>query len=340
MRAIRLAETGLPLIEAELDEPALSPDTIKVAVEAAGICRSDAHYRSGFPKLTQLPRTLGHEVAGTVEAVGAEVRSVSVGQRVALHYLVTCGECRPCVSGQEQFCRTQAMLGKEADGGFAEFIAVPAVNAFILPDEVAMTTAAVMMCSTATSHHALTKARLSYGESVAVFGIGGLGMSAIQLARLHGAGQVFAIDVNPLKLDLARRAGAIPIEAQAAAVGLRTATGGAGVDVALDLVGSAEVIRQGLDALAPMGRLVAVGLTPDTIPVGPYTDLVTDERELIGASDHLASEIPQLLEWASQGALDFSHVVSETVPLDALAINDVLDRLEGHGDSVRSVVVP
>ena len=232
------------------------------------------------------------------------------------------------------------MLGKGSDGGFAELIAVPAVNAFKVPAGVAMTTAAVMMCSTATSHHALTKARLSEGGFVAVFGIGGLGMLAIQLARLHGAGEVFAVDVNPTKLELARHAGAIPIEAAAAAEGLRGATGGVGVDVALDLVGSIDVIRQCLDSLAPIGRMVAVGLTPDTIALGPYTDLVTDERELVGASDHLASEIPQLLEWASQGALDFSHVVSETVPLDALAINEVLDRFEDQGDSVRSVVVP
>ena len=340
MRAIRLAEIARPLIDSDMDRPEFRADGVLVQVEAAGICRSDVHYRAGFPKLIQLPRTLGHEIAGTVVNVGDEVEGVTVGDRVALHYLVSCGGCRHCVSGHEQFCGVQEMLGKEADGGFAEFIAVPAGNAFKLPDNVPMTAAAVMMCSTATSFHALQRARLNEGESVAVFGAGGLGMSAIQLARIQGAEQVFAVDLNPAKLALASQAGAVPLDASDAAVALRAATGGEGVDVALDMVGSAAVIRHGLDALAPMGRMVAVGLTEETIPVGPYTDLITHERELIGASDHLASEIPQLLTWASEGALDFSQVVSETLPLEAGAINGALDRLEGWGDSVRAVVVP
>ena len=157
MKAIRLAEIAQPLIEAELGDPEVGDGSILVRVEAAGICRSDIHYRAGFPKLAHLPITLGHEVAGTVEAVGGSVETLAVGDRVALHYLVTCGECRHCAAGHEQFCRTQVMLGKDTDGGFAQLVVVPEANAFAVPGGVPATTAAVMMCSTATSFHALRK---------------------------------------------------------------------------------------------------------------------------------------------------------------------------------------
>lgn len=339
MRALQLTEPGHPLEEVYAIAPEPGPGEVVVEVEAAGICRSDVHYRAGFPKLRELPRTLGHEVAGSVAATGPGVELVT-GSRVALHYLVTCGVCEHCTAGMEQFCRHQAMLGKERDGGYAEFVTVPAVNAYPVPAAVATEAAAVMMCSTATSLHALRKARIAPGESVAVFGVGGLGMSAIQLARLEGADAVFAIDVNPMKLKWAAGYGAVPIDAATAGVSLREGTAERGVDVVLDLVGSTTVIRQGLEALAPMGRMVAVGLTHEPVPVGPYTDLITGERELIGSSDHTGAEVAELLQLAANGRLDFSSIITDIVPLDAHAVNSALDALETFGDSVRTVIVP
>lgn len=339
VRAVQLTEPGRPLQEVDAEKPDPGPGDVVVKVEAAGICRSDVHYRTGFPQLRELPRTLGHEVAGTVVAAGPGI-GLATGSRVALHYLVTCGVCEHCTAGAEQFCRQQAMLGKERDGGYAEFITVPAVNAYPIPSAVAIEAAAVMMCSTATSLHALRKARVVPGESVAVFGVGGLGMSAVQLARLESADAVFAIDISPAKLSAAASYGAVPVDAAAAGVTLLERTAGRGVDVALDLVGSASVIRQGLEALAPMGRMVAVGLTHEPVPVGPYTDLVTGERELIGSSDHTGAEIAELLELAADGKLEFSSIVTDTIPLDARAVNSALDTLEAFGDSVRTVIVP
>ncbi len=336
MRALQLVERGKPLELREVSHPALADDDVMVAVTAAGICRSDVHYRAGFPRVGPLPLTLGHEVAGVVAAAGPAVRGLRAGDRVCVHYQVGCGTCDYCGRGFEQFCAAGKMIGNSRPGGYADRIAVPARNIVAVPDEVSLEHAAVMMCSSATSLHALRKGRTGAGDRVAVFGAGGLGMSAIQLALLEGASVVYAIDLNGDKLDKAASLGAEPIAATNDPVEILRRSGG--VDVALDLVGSADVMRQCLDSLAPMGRAVAVGLTADALPVGPYTDLVTGESELIGTSDHLKAEIGELLEHAAKGRLLLDDVVGNRVPLDPGAVNAALDELEAFRGAVRTVI--
>src|SRR4249920_3594433 len=191
MRAVQLTEIGKPLIDADVPISGISPSDVLIRVAAAGICHSDAHYRAGISKIDHLPLTLGHEVAGRVEKVGAQVSNLAAGDRVCVHYLVTCGRCDFCKRGLEQFCRSGQMIGKHRDGGYAEFIKVPGPNAFPLPDEIAFEAGAIMMCSSATALHALNKARFKAGESVAIFGFGGLGFSALQLARAFDCRDVY-----------------------------------------------------------------------------------------------------------------------------------------------------
>ena len=183
MRAVQLTQIGRPLENRDVPVPEIRASDVLIRVAATGICHSDAHYRAGISKIDSLPVTLGHEVAGVVQSVGDKVTGVSVDDRVCVHYLVHCGSCEFCGRGLEQFCRTGQMIGKHRDGGYAELIRVPARNAFALPDEISFEVAAIMMCSSATALHALNKARLKCGESVAIFGFGGLGFSALQLAR-------------------------------------------------------------------------------------------------------------------------------------------------------------
>jgi threonine dehydrogenase-like Zn-dependent dehydrogenase len=198
------------------------------------------------------------------------------------------------------------------------------------------------MCSSATSLHALHKARLKAGETVAVFGAGGLGMSAIQLAYALGAAAVFAVDIRPDKLNLAAEFGAVPIDAAAhdPAAEIKARTGGRGVDVALELIGVPEAMRQGLLSLAVLGRLAIAGLTNGRFEIAPYWELLNGETEVIGVSDHLASEIPLLIELALKRKLNLSRVVTRTVPLDAGAINRTLDDLTRFGGAVRTVITP
>src|SRR5262249_23800255 len=183
MRAVRLVQVGKPLEDAAIPIPEIGSSDVLIRVAAAGICHSDAHYRAGISKIDYLPLTLGHEIAGRVEEVGSGVTEVSAGDRVCVHYLLSCGSCEFCVRGLEQFCRSVQMIGKHRDGGYAEFIKVPGANALRLPDEIPFEGGAIMMCSSATALHALNKARFKSGETIAIFGFGGLGFSALQLAR-------------------------------------------------------------------------------------------------------------------------------------------------------------
>src|ERR1051325_6856243 len=256
MRAVRLTSVGSPLEDQRIAVPSIGPADVLIRVRAAGICHSDAHYRAGTSSVARLPLTLGHEVSGVVEEIGAAVNKFKTGDRVCVHYLVTCGECAYCRAGTEQFCPSAEMIGKHRDGGYAEFIAVPERSVFRLPDGIPFEQGAIVMCSSATSLHALNKVRFRAGETAAIFGTGGLGISAVQLAKNFGAAEVFAVDINPHKLELAKRFGAIPVNA---ADGdpvdqLRELTNGRGVDVALELVGLALTMRQAIQSLAILGR--------------------------------------------------------------------------------------
>ena len=195
-----------------------------------------------------------------------------------------------------------------------------------------------MMCSTATAYHALRRTRLSGGERVAVLGVGGLGMSAVQLAFILGAEAVYAVDVDPTRLEIAKAFGAVAVPAGQDPVGAVRAHGG--VDVALDLVGSAAVMRQGLEMLRPGGRLGAVGLTSETMSLAPYLELVAQEAEVLGVSDHLGDEIPDVLEFCRSGDLDLDPIITRRVPLAAGPINEAMDHLEAAGGGgVRTVIV-
>jgi 2-desacetyl-2-hydroxyethyl bacteriochlorophyllide A dehydrogenase len=342
MKAVRLVEVGQPLEMQEIPVPTLGERDVLVRVEAAGICHSDAHYRAGTSPAGPLPLTLGHEVAGVVEKVGPQVNTVKAGDRVCIHYLITCGDCYYCSNGTEQFCVHGSMIGKYRDGGYAEYIAIPARSVVPLPDEVPLEQAAVLMCSSSTSFHALRKGRLQAGETVAVFGAGGLGMSAIQLARALGALDVYAVDINADKLKQAEGYGAVPVNAaQVEPVSeIHRLSGGRGVDVALELIGLPQTMRQAVLSLAVFGRAVLVGITDRPFKIYSYTEMLGKEAEVIGSSDHLLSELPLLIEFARRGALDLSDVVSRTVPLDADTINATLDALDKFGGDVRTVITP
>jgi threonine dehydrogenase-like Zn-dependent dehydrogenase len=196
------------------------------------------------------------------------------------------------------------------------------------------------MCSSATSLHALNKARLRPGESVAVFGVGGLGQSAIQLAKALGAGPVFAVDINPRKLEIASRFGAVTVNASEGdpVAAIQELTQGRGVDVALELIGLPLTMQQAVRVLAIKGRAALVGITKKTFSVASYYEVINKEAEIIGVSDHLAREIPLLIDLVAKRKLDLSGIVTRNVPLNANAINRTLDQLEGFGDDVRVVI--
>ena len=190
------------------------------------------------------------------------------------------------------------MIGHYTDGGYAEYIAIPERNAVKLPMEIPFVQAATLMCASATSFHALRKSRLKAGETVAIFGTGGLGMSALQLARAFGALDVFAVDINPKKLALAEELGAVPVDASQTdpVAEIRRLTGGKGVDVSIELIGLPLTMRQAFQSLAVFGRSVVVGISDQSLEIDTYHELLGPETELIGSNDHLLQELPLLVE--------------------------------------------
>jgi propanol-preferring alcohol dehydrogenase len=342
MRSVRLVQLDHPLQNVEVAVPELGPADVLVRVAACGICHSDAHYRAGISPIANLPVTFGHEIAGTIESVGNDVDVFHAGDRVCVHYLAHCGTCDFCRRGNEQFCPNVQMIGKHRDGGYAEFVKVPARSIFALPDEIAFAHGAIMMCSSATALHALNKARLKPGESVAIFGFGGLGYSALQLARALDCGTIYVVELNPAKLGSAAALGAIPISATASdpVQQIRDATHGEGVDVAIELVGTSATMGQAVRCLGILGRAVIVALSRESMSFLPYTELINKEAEIIGVSDHLASELPLLLSYAQSSKLTFPESVLRFVDLDAEQINAALDALEQSTDHVRTVIAP
>lgn len=342
MKAVRLVEIGQPLQEQRISVPPVGSREILVRIRAAGICHSDVHYRGGSSPVGTLPQTLGHEIAGVVEEIGSDVTELAAGDRVCVHYLLTCGDCHYCRTGHEQFCVHGKMLGKHCDGGYAEYITIPARNAVHLPAEISFEHGAIMMCSSSTSFHALRKAELQPGETVAIFGAGGLGMSAIQLALASGALRVYAVDIHEAKLRLAETYGAIPVNAgqRNPVAEIRRLTNGRGVDVALEVIGLRKTMEQAVQALAVFGRAVMVGIADEPLAINSYRDLLCKEAKITGSSDHLLWELPLLIEFAHSGKLDLSQVVTQTVPLEADSINETLDTLQRFGGGVRTVIVP
>lgn len=342
MKAVRMVEPGKPLQLQNVQIPSIGKKDILVRVRAAGICHSDAHYRAGHSPMGKMPITLGHEVAGVVERIGSEVTTVKRGDRVALHYNISCGDCFHCSTGNEQFCTTVKMLGHHVNGGYAEWIVLPARNAIPLPEEISFEAGATLMCASATALHALRKGRVKPGETVAVFGVGGLGLSAIQLAKAMGATDVYAVDIKQDKLELASEYDAIPIDASRgdAVEEIRRLTKGKGVDVALEMIGLQPTMKQTVESLGVLGRAVIVGISKLPLEVDPYATLIGHEAEVIGSNDHLLQELPLLMDLARRKILDTSRVVSQIIPLEAARINKRLDDLEQFTSDVRVVIVP
>jgi len=340
MQAAQLTEIGKPLQVVNVPIPEPGPGEILVKVRAAGICSSDIHYQDGRSEVTKLPITLGHEISGEVAACGENVTRLKRGDRVSLFYLKTCGDCMMCNTGNDNYCSEAKMLGKNIDGGFAEYVVVPARNAFPFPESIPFSQAALITDAVATPFHALKRAKIQTGESVLVIGIGGLGIHAIQIAKIMGAGQVIAMDLADDKLELALKAGAtaaINPKRDNAVDKVASITGGKNVNVAVELIGLTTTIRQAIDCTGEGGRTVVVGICPEEVALNPYHDLLLRERTIMGSADQCRADFPVIIEMAAQKRLDLSHSVSLELPL--AEINKGLEMLKKKDQNLVRIVV-
>ena len=331
MRALVFERYAGPLEVRDVPDASPSTDGVVVRVGATGVCRSDWHGWQGHDPDIALPHVPGHELAGTVEAVGTGVRRWRPGDRVTVPFVCACGRCPQCAAGEHQVCGQQTQPGFTHWGSFGELVALDAadVNLVGLPDELSFATAASLGCRFATAFRAVVQqGRVRAGEWVAVHGCGGVGLSAVQVAVASGA-RVVAVDVSPGALSLAASFGAeVGVDAGSADVvdAVRTATGG-GAALSLDALGSAATCVDSVLCLAPRGRHVQVGLLPPSQgrPLVPMERVVALELEVLGSHGMAAHAYPAMLDLVATGRLRPDLLVTREVPLDeaGAALRDV-----------------
>jgi S-(hydroxymethyl)mycothiol dehydrogenase len=355
VRAVVALAEKEPVRVVTIEVPDPGPGEVLVGVQACGVCHTDLHYREGAIN-DEFPFLLGHEAAGIVEQVGPDVTSVAPGDFVILNWRAVCGQCRSCRRGRPQYCfathnATQKMTfeGRPLTpalgiGAFAEKTLVAAGQATKVDPTARPEAAGLLGCGVMAGLGAsMLTGEVGRGDSVAVFGCGGVGDAAIAGARLAGAAKVIAVDLDPRKLDAAREFGAThvvdasstdPVEA------IRALTDGNGADVVIEAVGNPTVFEQAFNARDLAGTLVQVGVPDPSMRIElPMIDFFGRGGALKPSwyGDCLPSrDFPLLIDLYLQGRLDLDRFVSETIGLDD--VEEAFGRME-RGEVLRSVVV-
>lgn len=322
MRAVMFDDFGKRPEIREVPDPGPARDGVVVKVEATGLCRSDWHGWAGHDAGIALPHVPGHELAGTVHSVGADVTRWKAGDRVTVPFICACGRCAACVRGAQQVCEHQEQPGFTHWGSFAEYVALrhADTNLVALPDAMPFTTAAGLGCRFATAFRAVVgQGRVRAGERVAVHGCGGVGLSAVMIAAACGA-RVVAVDVSPAALDLARAFGAevcvdaAALDADEVAAAVRDAAGG-GAQLSLDALGSPVTCANSVRSLRRQGRHVQVGLLPAGAHL-PMDRVVALELEILGSHGMAAHAYPEMMAMVASGALRPDLLVTKEIGLD------------------------
>ncbi len=340
VQAISYERYGAVPTLVEVDEPACPDDGVLIEVRATGVCRSDWHAWQGHDPVP-LPQIPGHEFAGVIAAVGPSVTTCRVGDRVTVPFVCGCGRCAWCRSGDAQICPDQSQPGFTMPGSFAELVAIPAAdfNVVHLPDDLDFVSAAALGCRFATAFRAVTvHGRVRSGDWLAVYGCGGVGLSAVMIATALGA-RVVAIDRSASALQRASELGAEAILEDAGDIAARVvALTGGGAHVSIDAVGSPAAAISAIGSLRPRGRHVQVGLLlgDDAAPAVPMGQVIAKELEIYGSHGMAAQEYPRMLELVASGVLRPDHLVGEVIALaDAgAALAAMSEPASGHGVTV------
>lgn len=340
MRAAVLRASGSPLSLESREIPRAGRGEAVVKVAACGFCHTDLHYLDhGVKTAHPPPLVLGHEVSGTVEEVGPEVEGVRRGARVLVPAVLPCGNCSLCRSGRENICPKMRMPGNHFDGGFAEFLVVPARDLVPLPEEIDLAEGSVIADALTTPYHAVVhRAQVREGEWVVVVGCGGVGINAVQFAAAAGA-HVVAVDLRPEKLELARQLGAVetvqPREDGDVAKAVRRWTDG-GADVAIEVVGSPATFSLALSTVRRGGRLCLVGYSDRTADL-PLGKMMFFEQTLVGSLGCPPSDYGRVVELVRRGKVQLKPIISGRVPLER--VNEAADSLR-RGEGFRTLIVP
>ncbi len=318
MNAIYFSQFKGELSVLDIPAPVPTNDGVVIKVEATGLCRSDWHAWMGHDSDIVLPHVPGHELAGVISAIGAGVTKFKVGDRVTVPFVCGCGKCTYCLRGDAQVCPTQTQPGFTGFGSYAEYVAINNAdfNLVTIPENVSYATAAALGCRFATSYRGLIKrAQVKAGEKVVIFGCGGVGLSAIMIAKSQGA-SVFAVDINDAALEIAESLGAETINSSKIdPVAYIQDLGGA--DVAVDALGSQATASASVLSLARRGRHLQLGLllTADGLTDIPMSRVIAWELDLLGSHGMAARDYPEMLQLVASGALNPAALITREVGL-------------------------
>ena len=326
----------------DVPTPEIGATEVLVDLRAASICGTDMNYLHGKTEPANHPLTLGHEGAGVVDAVGSEVESVAPGDRVVIHYVRSCGTCRPCSRGHDNRCRNRESIGHHVDGTFAEFIAVPETSVMALPESVGFPEASITGCAVATGYHAVQTGGHRPGDTVVVFGAGGVGLHAVLWADALGAGTIVAVDPEERQLEAAAEYGADvlvnPSEEDPVAR-VCELTDGWGADVSLECSGAPIAMDQAIEAINcdtkyESGTAVSVGIQTEPITL-EYND--AREGAVRTSGDHTRGELEEILRLLEIGAVDVSPTITHEVDLED--IRQGVDLVDDRDERVGRVIV-
>ena len=344
MRAIYFSEFAGELSIKDLPTPTAPTNGVVIEVKATGLCRSDWHAWMGHDIDVALPHVPGHELAGIVSQIGGGVTKFKIGDRITVPFVNGCGTCQYCARGNAQVCPTQTQPGFTHWGSYAQYVAIENAdfNLIALPDAISFSTAAALGCRFATAFRGLTaRARVQPQEWVAIYGCGGVGQSAIMIAKALGA-RVIAIDISPTALAKAIQLGAditINSSTSDALAQIRAATGD-GADVSIDALGSQSTSTQSILSLRRRGRHLQLGLllTPDGLTPEPMARVIAYELDLLGSHGMAAADYPQMLAMVAAGALRPDQLVALTVGL-ADGIQALKAMSEPSGAAVGGIII-
>jgi len=335
MKAIVYAGPSRLSVE-DIPVPEPKPGQVLVRLKSAGICGSDVNYIKGEFQYSKIPIIPGHEGAGVVE-IAEDSSELREGDRVVINYVSSCGECEYCKIGRDNLCNNVELIGFDRDGTWAEYIIVPEKSLIKLPDNISFEEGAISGCALVTPFHAIKISRLSPGESVAIIGLGGVGINAVPIARMMGASKIIGVDIHSPKLEVARKYGADlvvnPLETDPVEV-VKEETGG--VDVSFEFVGSINTILQALKITKKGGRVVLVGLIRSSL-ILPLPDLLFNEKAIITSIDHTREDLKELLGLMERRVLNFQNSISGVVDI-AQVPKLINEMVSGRYSGLRTVI--
>lgn len=306
MKAAILHDFAQPLSIEDVPTPTPDAGELLIKIAASGVCHSDLHIATGewdmLKRAAKFPLILGHEITGTVAAIGTGVEGFAIGDRVGVPWLHhTCGVCEYCQSGRETLCGKQKITGVMVDGGYAEFAKAQASHTTRIPDALSLEEAAPLLCAGVTVYRAIKEAGMKVGETLAVFGVGGLGHLAVQIGKKLGL-QVGAIDVADDKLQLASECGADWTVNAATTQAHKEIKSKGGAHVALVTSGSKAAYETALRSLRRAGTLVIVGMTPEPIPLNIQA-MLAGEYKIVASTVGTRKDLDEILALAADGGI-------------------------------------